>query len=185
MTESEWAVVRPSGRLRLTFDAFCETHERAWFGIARARLREDDAAREAVKRMKDRLWRQWPRVLREQVPAFRAWAFIKEEIGVCLAERMVRAEETPAVPDWVAVIREAIEVAEDRAEAQGVHEALYAAIRGLSERRHDVVVLRYLLELPDPTIAEYMDTTEANVRSTASQALTRLARALRPERGER
>ncbi|MEU6477007.1 sigma-70 family RNA polymerase sigma factor [Streptomyces sp. NPDC047017] len=183
MTESEWAVAHPSG-LRLAFDAFCETHERAWIGIARARLRDDDAAREAVKRMKDRLWRQWPRVLREQVPAVRAWAFIKEEIGIALAERMVRADEQPAVPDWVAVIRKAVELAEDRAEAQGVHEALFAAIRGLSERRHDVVVLRYLLDLPYSTIAEYMDTTEANIRSTACQALARLARALRDERGE-
>ncbi|MFH8224355.1 RNA polymerase sigma factor [Streptomyces sp. NPDC018057] len=169
----------------MTYDAFCETHERAWLGFARARLRDEDAAQSAVKRMKGRLRRQWPRVLREPVPAFRAWALIKEEIGAALTERVMTADEQVRVPDWVAIVRRATQLAEDRAEAQGVHEELYAAIKGLSERRHDVVVLRYLLELPDSVIAEYMDTTEANIRSTASQALARLARALRDQRGQR
>ncbi|EYT81192.1 MULTISPECIES: RNA polymerase sigma factor [unclassified Streptomyces] len=183
MTGSDWAAVRPA--LRLTYDAFCETHERAWLGVARARLRDESAAQAAVDRMKGRLRRQWPRVLREPVPAFRAWAFVKEEIGAALAERAMTADEQVQVPDWVAVVRKAAQLAEDRAEAQGVHEALYDAIKGLSERRHDVVVLRYLLELPDSVIAEYLDTTEANIRSTASQALARLARALRDQRDQR
>ncbi|MEU6403432.1 sigma factor-like helix-turn-helix DNA-binding protein [Streptomyces sp. NPDC046985] len=176
MAESEWAV-RPNG-LRLTFDAFCETHERAWFGIARARLCDDDAARDVVKRMKDRLWQQWPPVLRSQVPAFRAWALVKEEIGAALAEKMMKADDHLPVPDWVTVVREVLELAEDRAEDQGVDEALYAAIRGLSERRHDVVILRYLLKLPDSTIAEYLDTTATNIRFTACQALARIRREL-------
>src|ERR1700760_3906254 len=99
--ESEWAVRANS--LRLTFDAFCGTHERAWIGIARARLPEETAALEAVQRMKDRLWRHWGRLLREKVPAFHAWALIKEEVGAALAERAVGGESSPAhqpAPAW-------------------------------------------------------------------------------------
>ncbi|WP_202451508.1 sigma-70 family RNA polymerase sigma factor [Streptomyces sp. SID4948] len=182
--ESEWAVRANS--LRLTFDAFCKTHERAWIGIARARLRDEATALDAVERMKHRLWQHWGRLLREKIPAFHAWALVKEEIGASLAERTVAGGQLPPqgpVPDWVVLMRRAAERAQHLAEAPGSHEELYAAVGGLSERRHDVLVLRYLLGLPDSVIAEYLDTTEANVRSTARQALDRLSLALRGRRG--
>jgi DNA-directed RNA polymerase specialized sigma24 family protein len=181
VNESDGAVRHDGRSLRLTFDAFCETHERAWIGIARARLRDETAALAAVERMKDRLWLQWGRLLRQKVPAFHAWALVKEEIGAGLAEMMVTAGRQP--PAWVEDVRQAARQALDLSEVYGSREDLYAAIRRLSERRHDVVVLRYLLSLPDSVIADYMDTTEANVRSTASQALARLAGVLRGPQG--
>ncbi|MEV7783335.1 sigma factor-like helix-turn-helix DNA-binding protein [Kitasatospora sp. NPDC088351] len=184
MNESDWAV-RRSSRL-LTFDAFCDTHERAWSGIARARLGDEDEARRVVERAKDRMWQRWAWILRQQVPAFHAWTLLKEEIGAALAEAMIRAEYRPrpaTVPGWVVAVRRSAARTLDLVEAQGSHEELYAAIRRLSERRHDVVVLRYLVDLPDSVIADYLGMTEANVRSTATQALDRLAVALGGRRG--
>ncbi|QKW23443.1 sigma-70 family RNA polymerase sigma factor [Kitasatospora sp. NA04385] len=183
MNESDWAV---GGRHRLTFDAFCDTHHRTWSGFAGTRL-HDGAAREAVETVKSRVWREWPRILREQFPAFQAWTILKEEVGALLLQRMMDGEPPPSpglVPRWVQVLRAAAERAHDLPETGGSHEQLYAALCGLSERRHDVVVLRYLLGLTDDQIADCLATTEANVRSTAGQALDRLATAL-GARGER
>ncbi|WP_033216051.1 RNA polymerase sigma factor [Kitasatospora phosalacinea] len=183
MNESDWAV---GDRHRLTFDAFCDTHHRTWSGFAGTRLRDSDA-REAVETAKGRVWQEWPWILREQFPAFQAWTILKEEVGAALLRRMMDGQPPPSpgfVPLWVHAVRAAAERAHHLPEADGSHERLYAALCGLSERRHDVVVLRYLLGLTDAQIADCLATTEANVRSTAGQALDRLATAL-GARGER
>ncbi|GAA2116908.1 hypothetical protein GCM10009759_62820 [Kitasatospora saccharophila] len=175
--ESDWTV---GDRHRLTFDAFCDTHHRTWSGFAGTRL-HDGAAREAVETAKGRVWREWPRILREEFPAFQAWTILKEEVGAALLRRMMDGEPPPApglVPRWVRAVRVAAERAHHLPETGASHERLYAALCGLSERRHDVVVLRYLLGLTDTQIADCLATTEANVRSTAGQALDRLAAAL-------
>ncbi|MDT0414714.1 sigma factor-like helix-turn-helix DNA-binding protein [Streptomyces sp. DSM 41982] len=169
--------------LRVTFDAFCETHERAWSGFALARLREEGMAREVVARTRERVQLRWSWLMRQAVPALHAWGFLKEEIVAALAEHQVSADTAPA-PDWVESVRGATVRALDLAESHGSHEELYAAIRRLSERRHDVIVLRYVLNLPDADIADYLNTTETTVRSTASQALNRLARILDGRQGE-
>ncbi|MER7706380.1 sigma factor-like helix-turn-helix DNA-binding protein [Kitasatospora sp. NPDC097605] len=184
MTERDWVV---GDRDRLTFDAFCDTHGRAWTGFACARLRDDDAAHTVVEIAKARVWEDWPRILREKVPPFHAWAILKEEIGASLAEMMMNGEPLPthaSVPGWVHAVRAAAERAQHLVETEGSHEQLYAALRRLSERRHDVIVLRYLLGLPDEQIADYLGTTESGVRSTLRQALDRLAAALGGRCGE-
>lgn len=136
--------------------------------------------------MKKRLWTQWSWVIRQRVPAFNAWAMVKEEIGAALVVQLLEAEQQPEpVPAWVEEVRRALEQVRADVQGDGVHQELYAAIKGLSERRHDVVLLRFFLDLPDSLIAEYLDTTEANVRSTTSQALDRLSATLHGKRGQR
>ncbi|GLW52218.1 sigma factor-like helix-turn-helix DNA-binding protein [Kitasatospora phosalacinea] len=182
MNESDWAV---GDRHRLTFDAFCDTHHRTWTGFAGARLPDARAARAAVETAKGRVWHEWPRILREQFPAFQAWTILKEEVGAAVLQRMAADEPPPPpghVPLWVCAVRRAAERARHLPATTAGHQQLYAALRGLSERRHDVVVLRYLLDLTDAQIADCLATTEANVRSTATQALNRLAAALVPAR---
>ncbi|MEV7213459.1 sigma factor-like helix-turn-helix DNA-binding protein [Kitasatospora cineracea] len=184
MNESEWAV---GDRHRLTFDAFCDTHHRTWTGFAGARLGDPAVARGAVELAKSRVWREWPRILREQFPAFQAWTILKEEVGAALLQRMMDGAPPPPpehVPLWVCAVRIAAERAQHLPETDGSHRELYAALRGLSERRHDVVLLRYLLGLTDRQIADCLATTEANVRSTAAQALARLAAALGARSGD-
>ncbi|MFC8719243.1 sigma factor-like helix-turn-helix DNA-binding protein [Kitasatospora sp. NPDC057198] len=174
---SDWTA---GDRQRLTFDAFCDTHHRTWTGFAGTRL-HDGAAHEAVETAKGRVWREWPRILREQFPAFQAWTILKEEVGAALLRRMMDGGPPPApepVPPWVRAVRATAERARHLPETGASHEQLYAALCGLSERRHDVVVLRYLLGLTDAQIADCLATTEGNVRSTAGQALDRLATAL-------
>ncbi|MFE6867131.1 sigma factor-like helix-turn-helix DNA-binding protein [Kitasatospora sp. NPDC057692] len=183
MTESDWVV---GDRDRLTFDAFCDTHEKAWIGFARARLRDDAAAHAVVELAKVRVWEEWTRILRAKIPPSHAWAILKEEIGASLAGMMMNGEPLPtqpSVPGWVHSVRTAAERAQHLMETQGGNDQLYAALRRLSERRHDVIVLRYLLDLSDEQIADYLGTTQANVRSTVSQALDRLAASLGGRRG--
>ncbi|BAJ32942.1 MULTISPECIES: sigma factor-like helix-turn-helix DNA-binding protein [Kitasatospora] len=183
MNESDRAV---GDRHRLTFDAFCDTHQRTWSGFAGTRLRDTATAREAVNTAKDRVWREWPRILRDQYPAFQAWTILKEEVAAALLHRMIDGGAIPLephgspepVPHWVGALRAAAERARHLPETGVGHERMYAALCGLSERRHDVMVLRYLLGLTDTQIADCLATTEAHVRSTAFQALDRLAAAL-------
>ncbi|RAJ47053.1 DNA-directed RNA polymerase specialized sigma24 family protein [Kitasatospora sp. SolWspMP-SS2h] len=185
MNESERAV---GDRHRLTFDAFCDTHHRTWTGFAAARLGDPGAAHGAVELAKGRVWQEWPRILREQFPAFQAWTILKEEVGAALLRRTMNGEPPPSpahVPLWVCAVRAAAERAGDLPETAADHWQLYAALRGLSERRHDVVLLRHLLGLTDRQIADCLATTEANVRSTAAQALDRLAAALGVRNRER
>ncbi|QKW20661.1 sigma-70 family RNA polymerase sigma factor [Kitasatospora sp. NA04385] len=184
MNESDWAV---GDRSRLTFDAFCESRTKAWAGFARAQLRDEEAAAKALSAVRKRVWQEWPRILREQIPAFHAWTILKEEIGAALAEMLLTGRPLPtreSVPSWVYAVKSAAERAQDLM-TEGSHQQLYAALRRLPERRRDVIVLRYLLDLPDAQIADYLGTGEVNVRSTASQALDRLAVALGGTRGER
>ncbi|MFF8771832.1 RNA polymerase sigma factor [Kitasatospora sp. NPDC015120] len=184
MNESDWVV---GDRDRLTFDAFCDTHGKAWLGFARARLRDDAVAHAVVELAKVRVWEGWTRILREKIPPFHAWAILKEEIGASLAGMMMNGEPLPtqtSVPAWVRAVRTAAERAQHLTDTEGSDEQLYAALRRLSERRHDVIVLRYLLGLPDDRIADYLGTTQAGVRSTVGQALDRLAASLGGRRGE-
>ncbi|GAA2229163.1 MULTISPECIES: sigma-70 family RNA polymerase sigma factor [Kitasatospora] len=184
MNENDWAV-RPS-RPRLTFEAFCETHERAWTGFARARLRDGADAARAVATMKDHLWSHWDLALRQAVPACYAWMLIKEHVADALADAVLKEARLPpesTVPDWARVVRHFADQARISLESLEEREDLYEAIRRLPERQHDVVVLRYLLGLQDARIADYLGITEANVRSTASQAVKRLARVLGREAG--
>ncbi|GAA2147374.1 hypothetical protein GCM10009760_38230 [Kitasatospora kazusensis] len=180
MTENDWAV-RSANRPRLTFDAFCETHERAWTGIARARLHDEADVARTVEAMKADLWRNWAIALRQPVPACYAWMLIKERVADTLAEaalKTVRPAVEAAVPPWVELVGLFSGLARLGPAAPGDPADLYRAFLQLPERQYDVVVLRHLLGLKDAMIADYLGTTEANVRSTAGQAARRLTRKL-------
>jgi DNA-directed RNA polymerase specialized sigma24 family protein len=160
----------------MTFDAFCETHERAWVGLARARLADEGAARRALAEMQSQLWRTWSLALRQPAPAGYAWLLLKEQVANAAAEVVLKTGLPPAprpVPDWVEAVCHYAGCA-----GTDDHERLYDAILGLPERQYDILVLRCVLALPDRTIADYLGSTEGSVRSIAGQAVGRLARTI-------
>ncbi|MFJ4921659.1 RNA polymerase sigma factor [Streptomyces sp. NPDC088725] len=192
MKESDWAV-RRDHRPRLTFDAFCETHERAWAGFARTWLWDLTAAARVVEEMKEHLWRNWPTALREPVPAFEAWMLIKEhvrkEMRVAAALNTGPGRRQEAVPEWVDEVRDSVCPVETGRAGAGPPGAVagggedgrrrfHEQICALSERRRDVIILRYHLGLTYRVIAEYLGITEAGARSAAEQAGEALARRL-------
>jgi RNA polymerase sigma factor (sigma-70 family) len=181
VTEHETA---PAGRavhaLRVSYNGFCEAHTRAWFGLARARLHDDVRALRAVERMKASLWEQWPVALRQRVPAAYAWSLVKSAVADAVAEVVIETGRAPGSPlaDRAEVIRHFARQARLDLEEPGDHDDLFHAMLRLTERQCDVVVLRYLLGLKDSLIAEYLDVTESNVRTTAHQAVRKLRRLL-------
>jgi RNA polymerase sigma factor (sigma-70 family) len=187
VTEHETA---PAGRaetaLRLSFTAFCETHAGAWLGLARARLHDDVRALQAVERMKECLWQQWGIALRQRLPAAYAWMLVKSAVEDTVAAVIVETGRPPGSPpaDRAEAIRHFAERARLSLHELGEHEDLYLAILRLAERQYDVVVLRYLLGLKDSVIAEHLDISEGNVRSTAHQAVRKLRRLLGVQDGE-
>ncbi|MFI9271298.1 sigma-70 family RNA polymerase sigma factor [Kitasatospora sp. NPDC052896] len=167
----------PGGALRLTFDAFCQTHERAWTGYARTQVGSVQDAARVVEATKGHLARNWPLVLRQEIPAAYAWRLLKEHVAAWITAfgRPSALAETAAF-DYV-VSRFGGRTDESlRTLPEQI--GLCTAISELPERQHDMVVLKYLLDTDDQEIADYLGMSTATMRSHLRQARRRLAKAL-------
>ncbi|MFJ3217769.1 RNA polymerase sigma factor [Kitasatospora sp. NPDC086801] len=174
--ENDWTV-RP--QQRLTFDAFCETHEPVWRGLVRAHLHDRALVDQVTGAAKDALWHRWALALRESAPAAYAWRILKEQLAAP-AHQGPWGGHPPrtVVPDWVAALHGAgVEVGVDLAAPEG-RAALYRAVLRLSDRQYDVVVLEHHVGVDTATIAAYLDIAAANVRTTSNQAIGKLRRLL-------
>ncbi|MFI6449698.1 sigma factor-like helix-turn-helix DNA-binding protein [Kitasatospora sp. NPDC050543] len=188
---SDSSEAAPEGaRLRVTFEAFCTTHERAWRGFARTQVGTEQDAAVVVGAMKEHLSRNWALALRQEIPAAYAWRLLKEHLAAWLA---TAGHTRPALVQ-TAAFDAAIRYFQDQArislESLPEQIGLFTAILDLPERQHDVVVLKYCMDMDDSKIAEYLGTPLATLRSNLRHARRRLARTLgRPEladmRGER
>ncbi|UKZ02775.1 sigma-70 family RNA polymerase sigma factor (plasmid) [Streptomyces viridifaciens] len=176
-SDDEWAAVRPAHRL--SYEVFCDAHERAWRGLAWSRLHEHELVEEAVRRIREDLKQDWARALRQPEPAFYASMIAKQRIAE-LSLGTANGETPPrtVLPDWVVAIQRAHAQARISLENLDGYDDLYAAILRLSDRQYDLIVLRYMLDIDYPTIAAYLGITEANARSTTSQGLAKLRRLL-------
>ncbi|MFJ1646349.1 RNA polymerase sigma factor [Streptomyces sp. NPDC088258] len=168
----------PGRRLALTFDAFDAHHHRLWLRYAHTQVGNRAAAECVVDAACARLLEHWPHVLLQESVARYAWAVLKEEVARWLDARGRR----PALVDtaaFQAAIRKLLpHGAHDRfAVLQGEIE-LYAAITRLPERQYDVIVLRYVLRVPDEVVAEYLGVELATVHSQIRHARRRLAKDL-------
>ncbi|MDX3852408.1 sigma factor-like helix-turn-helix DNA-binding protein [Streptomyces sp. AK02-01A] len=169
---------RPERRLALTFDAFDAHHHTLWLRYAHTQVGSRAAAETVVDALCARLLDDWPHALvQESVPQY-AWAVLKEEVARWLREHDLE----PVLVDtaaFLAAIRKLLlyEMRDQFAVLQG-EIGLYAAISRLPERQYDVVVLRYVLRIPDEVVAEYMGIEVATVRSHVRHARRRLAKDL-------
>ncbi|MFI9274470.1 RNA polymerase sigma factor [Kitasatospora sp. NPDC052896] len=167
------------GRLLLTLQAFCETHERAWHGFALTQVGSDQDAALVVAGMKAHLRQRWALALRQEIPATYAWRLLKEHVAAWMLHtgRRQPALLESAVLDTVVRRLRAGRPGDGRRElpeGRGLH----TAILGLPERQHDVIVLRYVLDMDEEEIAQYLGRPAATVRSHLRHAHRNLARAL-------
>jgi DNA-directed RNA polymerase specialized sigma24 family protein len=185
VTEPDWKVA-PGSRPRLTFDAFCETHERAWAGFARARRLTKQEAERAVTLMREHLWETWDMALGEPIPASYAWSLLKEAMAVVTAERVAISVFQPRVIErtWSEAVRAAADKMAFGMVTWGQQLGVYEAVLSLPERQRDVVILKYCLDLPDERIAEYLNSTQGTVRTIVRQARARLDAKLRRRSGQ-
>lgn len=176
----------PDGpRLRLTFEAFCATHERAWSGFARTQVGADHGAAELiVAEMKAHLRRNWSLALRQEIPAAYAWRLLKEHLGAWLdAQSQPTAVQIAAMD---AVIGHFCRQARLSLETLPEQIGLLTAILALPERQRDIMVLTYCLDLDDDEAAAYLGTPTATLRSNRRHARRRIAKAIgRPDLSDR
>jgi RNA polymerase sigma factor (sigma-70 family) len=168
----------PRRRLALTFDAFDTHHHKLWLRYAHTQVGKQAAAEAVVDATCARLVQNWPHVLlQESVPQY-AWAILKEEVARWLDSH----GKAPVLVDTAAfhsAVRKLLlhEMRDQFAVLEG-EIGLYAAIARLPERQYDVVVLRYVLQVPDDGVAEYLGIELATVRSHVRHARRRLAKDL-------
>ncbi|MFB7664872.1 sigma factor-like helix-turn-helix DNA-binding protein [Kitasatospora sp. NPDC056138] len=169
-------------RLRVTFEAFCVTHQCAWTGFARTQVGSEQDAAAVVDAMKEHLARNWALALRQEILAAYAWRLLKEHIADWLAAAGDLRPALVQTAAFDAVVHHFRHRARIGPESLPEQIGLFTAILELPERQHDVVVLKYCLDLDDEKIAEYLGTPLATLRSNLRHARRRLARTLgRPD----
>ncbi|MFB7383925.1 RNA polymerase sigma factor [Kitasatospora purpeofusca] len=177
-SDDEWAAVRPAHRL--SYEAFCDNHEPAWRGLARARLHDPDLVDRAVRGIRADLRSNWATALRQPSTACYAWMIAKQHIAaLILSTGAGDAPPRTVLPDWIVAVQRAQDQARISLETlDNGYDDLYAAILRLSDRQYDMIVLHYMLDLDYSTIAAYLGITESNARTTTSQGLAKLRRLL-------
>ncbi|PWI44193.1 sigma factor-like helix-turn-helix DNA-binding protein [Streptomyces sp. ICBB 8177] len=164
-------------RLRMTFEAFCRTHERAWLGLADVRLGNRADAELVVAAVEQELQATFGYVLEQAVPAAHAWRLLNHHVADWADGHELRVEARTFAAVLTAF--EELTGVTPREEADGA--ALYRAIMELSDRQRDVVILRHVLALDDAAIAACLDRSEGAVRSILRHARERLTRRLGTE----
>ncbi|MFJ7147591.1 sigma-70 family RNA polymerase sigma factor [Streptomyces sp. NPDC100445] len=166
-----------TGRLALTFDAFHAYHRKLWMRFAHTQVGSRPAAETVVDAACLRLRNAWPHALaQESVPRY-AWTVLKEEVHRWLTERGL----PPQVGDaayLTAVQKLLLHEMRDELRVISQEIGLYAAISTLPERQYDVTMLRFLLGMEEPEVADYLGIDVATVRSHIRHARRSLARQL-------
>ncbi|MGW2917800.1 RNA polymerase sigma factor [Streptomyces angustmyceticus] len=164
-----------AARLQVAYQAFCVVHEPAWTNLALSRIGNRTDASLVVTAMKAHLHRQWQHALRHPIPAAYAWRLINEHVASWIADE--NAVEVQAV-HFNTVINKFKELARDSLRDLPEQIGLYSAILALSDRQRDVVILRYVLDLDEQVISDYLERPITTVRSNLRHAREKLARAL-------
>ncbi|QKW22372.1 hypothetical protein HUT16_27765 [Kitasatospora sp. NA04385] len=172
--DPELGLVVGQRRDQLTFNAFCETYERSWFATAQVRRLSEERARTVVDAVRHLLWGEWQLLLRAPEPAAEAWKVLKVEIARALAVAEAGGSTDEPREQWRRAIRTAAERLRLTVRPGQDESGIYEAILSLPEDCQDVVVLRYVLELPEQTVAAYLGSTVGKVRSHARRAGERL-----------
>jgi RNA polymerase sigma-70 factor (sigma-E family) len=142
--------------------------------MAKLLLRDQPSAEDAVQDAFLNLYRAMPglRDHDQLLPYLRA-AVINRARSVLRARRRAALRRVQhEAPEWSA--ESAAMAGEDRREVM-------TAVARLPRRAREVLVLRYYLDLPDQEIATALGVSRGTVSSTASRALSALARELQEE----
>lgn len=166
--------------MALTFDAFDTHHHKLWLRYAHTQVGKQAAAESVVDATCARLLEHWPHVLlQESVPQY-AWAVLKEEVARWLDDHGRRPVLVDTAAFHVAVRKLLLHEMRDQFAVLEGEIGLYAAIARLPERQ-----LRYVLQVPDDDVAEYLGIEAATVRSHVRHARRRLAKDLQMRESEK
>ncbi|AYV25117.1 RNA polymerase sigma factor (plasmid) [Streptomyces sp. ADI95-16] len=158
---------------QLTFWAFHERRYTKYLRYAYAQLGSDADAEEAVAHTFEQIMKKWLYMLGMESLDGYAWSILKGRIVDARRKRAKRPEPTD-VSAFEAVLADGRDDFELLAGT--IH--FYTAVRRLSERQRDAVVLRYGFDLSTAEAAELMGVEDATVRSQLRLARNRLRQLL-------
>ncbi|MET9424667.1 sigma-70 family RNA polymerase sigma factor [Streptomyces sp. NPDC006540] len=156
---------------RVSFWAFYTDRIKIYLRYAYLQLGSDADAEEAVDRAFDAIMDAWQRMLEMEHLEKYAWTVLKRRIVDQSRRRKVRPEPMD-ITAFEAALKDAVA---DPYEGLTGAIQFYAAVRRLSERQRDAVILRYGLDCSTRQAAALMGIDPATVRSLLSQACNRLA----------
>lgn len=163
-------------RLANSFEAFYEMQQESWLRFALAQTGSREAAERIVDGVTNHLADCWEHVLRQHNVGRYAWAVLKTFIERWLNDHGAR----PAFVETTAFDRVAMAMNYSKEQFGLMEESLglYSAIRALSERQHDVIILRYVLGYSDKRVGYLLGIDPKTVRSHVRFAKQKLARQL-------
>nr|WSW64573.1 sigma-70 family RNA polymerase sigma factor [Streptomyces sp. NBC_00998] len=158
---------------RQSFWAFHEDKNKPYLRIAYIKLGSDADAEEAVVKAFEYIMSRWQWMLGIERPHQYAWAVLNSKIFD--QQRARRRRPEPAdVAAFEAILSDGTDAYEYLAGT--IH--FYTAVRRLSERQRDAVILSYGLDYSTHDTALVMGVEEATVRSQLRLARTRLLQLL-------
>jgi RNA polymerase sigma-70 factor (sigma-E family) len=163
---------RPAGEF---VDELFRAHAVTLVRVAMLLVGDQPSAEDVVQDAFIRLYHGLPR-LRDRdkaLPYLRSCVLNGSRSMLRARRRALLRRPEPPPPVWSA--ESAVLAGEDR-------RAVLAAVARLPRRAREVLALRYYLDLPDHEIAGVLGITRGTVSSTASRAMTVLARELEEER---
>ena len=147
------------------FEAFVQQHWSGLLSFAAVLTNDRQAGEDLLQSALTSTYRHWPRVRSRNPLAYVRKAIVNQRVSVWRryqgAEHLSAAPpEQPATSDAVLAVDLRLTVAR--------------ALRRLPERQRAVLVLRYLLDLPDAEIGDVLGIRPATVRSQTAHAIARL-----------
>lgn len=159
---------------RIAYWAFRADRYEGYRRYAYTQLGSDADAEEATDNAFDSIMGAWPKMLGMGHLDRYAWTIVKRRIVDQRRKRNLRPEPTD-ISAFEAALNETVT---DPYEVLTGTIFFYTAVRRLSERQRDVVILYYGLDYSTRRTASILGIEEASVRSTLRQARNRLAQLL-------
>ncbi|MFF4674833.1 RNA polymerase sigma factor [Streptomyces sp. NPDC001279] len=154
----------------VAFSAFHQMNRAEYVRYAETLLHDRHDAEEATDSAFEQLCRKWDQVLPKENPAASAWTILRNNV---IDHARARDRRPPPIDDAAfdtVALRDAIDPMGQVTETL----ALLRALRQLTERQHDVMVMTYPHGLPATAAAPVLGMTSATVRSTIRRSLRRL-----------
>ncbi|HEX9968602.1 MAG TPA: sigma-70 family RNA polymerase sigma factor [Acidimicrobiales bacterium] len=153
------------------FDSLFRTLFVPAYQLALRLLGDPHDAQDAASEAMARALADWRRV--SELPHLRPWVL---RVTANVSVDMLRRRKATPDTDWVS---EALAPMVAGADEPDVRMALTAALGRLPRRQLEVVVLRYLIDLPEEEVAASLGIAPGTVKRHASRGLERLRRTLR------
>ncbi|MFD3611123.1 sigma-70 family RNA polymerase sigma factor [Streptomyces atroolivaceus] len=160
------------------FSAFHQMKRRRYVHYAETFLHNRHDAEEAIDSAFEQLYLSWGKVLSSDNPDGYAWTVMRNKVTDHLRARNRRPPLLDDEAFNMVALRDAVDPYGQITESL----ALLRAMRQLTERQLDVMVMTYLHGLNATQVADALGITSATVRSTVRHATRRLRSILGPDR---